>query len=158
MDGDWSQPGPHLDLVNPVATCASPGTCSCGPTWTSPGSGCSGSHMGLPWTWFLWSPYGLTWITMTLIHIWASHGPVDSGPYLGIIGSWILSYIPGPHLDLVTVVPPGPHLDKVTCSHRDITWSWWLRSSYWHHGTWFLSSTSGPHLDLVIHLPLWASP
>ena len=41
---------------------------------------------------------------MTLIHIWASPGPVDSGPYLGIIGTWILSYIPGPHLDLVTQV------------------------------------------------------
>ena len=61
---------------------------------------------------------------MTLIHICASPGPVDSGPYLGIIGTSILSYIPGPHLDLVTVVPPGPHLDEVTGSHRDITWTW----------------------------------
>ena len=42
---------------------------------------------------------------MTLIHIWASPGPVESGPYLGIIGTWLLSYIPGPHLDLVTLVP-----------------------------------------------------
>ena len=50
---------------------------------------------------------------MTLIHIWASPGPVDSGPNLGIIGNWILSYIRGPHLDLVTVVPPGTHLDLV---------------------------------------------
>ena len=53
---------------------------------------------------------------MTLIHIWASPGPVDSGPYLGIIGTWILSYITWPHLDLVSVVPPGPHLAEVTCS------------------------------------------
>ena len=58
---------------------------------------------------------------MTLIHICASLGPVDSGPYLGIIGTWLLSYIPGPHLALVTVVPPGPHLDEVTGSHRDLT-------------------------------------
>ena len=50
---------------------------------------------------------------MTLIHIWASSGPVDSGPYLGIIATWIFSYVPGPHVDLVTVVPPGPHLDLV---------------------------------------------
>ena len=50
---------------------------------------------------------------MTLIHIWASPGPVDSGPYLEIIGSWILSYTLEPHLDLVTLVPPGPHLDEV---------------------------------------------
>ena len=61
---------------------------------------------------------------MTLIHIWASPAPVDSGPYLGIIGTWILSYIPVPHLDLVTVVSPGPHLDELTLSHRDLTWTW----------------------------------
>ena len=70
---------------------------------------------------------------MTLIHIWASPGPVDSGPYLGIIGTWILSYIPGRHLDLVTVVPPGPHL---------------------HVGDWF---PQGPHLDLVTQVLIWAS-
>ena len=61
---------------------------------------------------------------MTLIHIWASPGSVDSGPYLGNIGTWILSYIPGPHLDLVTVIPLGPPLDEVTGSHRDLTWTW----------------------------------
>ena len=49
--------------------------------------------MGPSWTWFLWSPSGLTWNTMTLIHIWASPGPVASGPYLGNIATWILSYI-----------------------------------------------------------------
>ena len=61
---------------------------------------------------------------MTLMHIWASAGPVDSGPNLGIIGTWILFYITWPHLDLVTVVPPGPLLDEVTGSHKDLTWSW----------------------------------
>ena len=61
---------------------------------------------------------------MTLIHIWASPGPVDSGPYMGIIGTWILSYITGLHLDLVTVVPPGPHLEEVTGSHRDLNCTW----------------------------------
>ena len=61
---------------------------------------------------------------MTLIHIWASPVHVVSGPYLGIIGTWILSFIPGPHLDLVTVVPPGPHLDEMTRTHRDLTWPW----------------------------------
>ena len=80
--------------------------------------------MGLSWTQFPWYPSGFTWKKMTLIHIWASLGPVDSGPNLGIIGNWILSYIRGTHLDLVTVVPPGPHLDGVTGSHRDITWTW----------------------------------
>ena len=61
---------------------------------------------------------------MTLIHIWASPGPVNSGPYLGIIGTWVLYYIPGAHLDLVTEVPHCPHLEKVTGSNRDLTWTW----------------------------------
>ena len=61
---------------------------------------------------------------MTLIHIWASPGPVNSGPYLGNIGTWIFSYIPGPHLDLVTVVPLGHHLDEVTGSNWDLTRTW----------------------------------
>ena len=61
---------------------------------------------------------------MTLIHICASPAPVDSGPYLVIIGTWILSYIPRPHIDLVTVVPPGLHLDEVTGSHKDLPWAW----------------------------------
>ena len=144
--GDWSPPGPHLDLVNPVATCASPGPGDCGPTWTSPGSGGSGSHMGLSWTWFLWSPSGLTWNTMTLIHIWTSPGPVDSGPYLGIIGTRILSYIPSPHLDLVTVVPPGPHLDLVT---QVLIWASWNLVSQFHIGASPAPSDS---------CPAWASP
>ena len=70
---------------------------------------------------------------MTLIHIWASPGPDDAGPYLGITGTWIHSYIPGPHLDLVTVVPPGPHLDDLT------------------------GSQEGPHLDLLTQVLIWAS-
>ena len=61
---------------------------------------------------------------MTLIHIWASPGPVDSGPYLGIIGTWKLSYIPGPHLDLLTVVTHGGLMDEVTGSHRELSWTW----------------------------------
>ena len=70
---------------------------------------------------------------MTLIHIWASPGPDDAGPYLGITGTWILSYIPGPHLDLVTVVPPGPHLDEVTDSNRELPGP----------------GDSGPHMGIV---------
>ena len=134
--GDRSLPGPHLDLVKPVATCASSGPSDCGPTQTSPGSRGSGSHMRLSWTWFLWSPTGLTCNTMTLNHIWASPGSVDSGPYLAIIGTWILSYIPGPHLDLVTLVA---------------TWaSSGHGSSAWPEG-W-------PHLHLVSGVPTWVLP
>ena len=105
--GDWSPPVAQLDMVNPVAICASPGPCESGPTWTSPGSGGSGSHMGLYWTWFLWSPSGLPWNKMTLIHIWASPGPVYSVLTLALLGPGYTLYIPGPHLDLVTVFPPG---------------------------------------------------
>ena len=32
-----------------------------------------------------------------LILIWELHGPSDSGPHLGIIGTWILYLTPGPH-------------------------------------------------------------
>ena len=53
-----------------------------------------------------------------LIPIWALHGPSDSGPHLGIIGTWILYSTPGltltgdlwshsgPQTKLVTLVPP----------------------------------------------------
>ena len=81
-------PGSHLDLVALV------------PIWGSPVTGSSGLHLASP-------------NTMTLIHIWAPPGPVDSGPYLGIIGIWILSYIPGPNLELVTVVPLGLTLSLI---------------------------------------------
>ena len=40
-----------------------------------------------------------------LIHIWALHGPSDSGPHLGIIGTWILYSTPGPHFDRGALVP-----------------------------------------------------
>ena len=58
---------------------------------------------------------------------------VVSGPYLDIIATWLHSYIPGPHLDLVTVDPPGPHLEELT------------------------GSQEGPHLDLLTQVLIWAS-
>ena len=39
-----------------------------------------------------------------LIPIWALHIPSDSGPHLGIIGTWILYSTAGPHLDWGTLV------------------------------------------------------
>ena len=72
---------------------------------------------------------------MTLIHIWASHGPVDSGPYLEIIGSWILSYIIGPHLDLVTQV---------------VIWASWDLVSQFHIGDSPGPSDSRPPLGLTL--------
>ena len=92
-------------------------------------------YLGLSWKEWLWFPLGPHLILLNVVLFYASpepsdsvphlglHGLSDSGPHSGIIGTWILSYIPGPHLDLVTVLPPGPHLDEVTVSHRDITWT-----------------------------------
>ena len=89
--------------------------------------------LGLSMLEWLLFPQGSQLILVTVVLLYASpgpsdsvphlglHGPSDSGPDPGIIGTWILSYIPGPHLDLVTVVPPGPHLDEMTGSHRDLT-------------------------------------
>ena len=111
--------------------------------------------MGLSWTWFLWSPSGLTWNTMTLIHIWASPGPVDSGPNLGIIGTWILSYITWPGECGPTWVSPGrgywfpqgPHLDLVT---QVFIWASWDQGSQFHIGVSSVPSDSRPPLDLTL--------
>ena len=81
-------PGLHLDLVNLVITGPHLDLVIVVSTWTSPGSCGSGSHMGLSWTWFLWSPSGLTWNNTTLIHIWASPGPGVWGCHLGLTHTW----------------------------------------------------------------------
>ena len=85
----------------------------------------------------------------TPVTTWDSPGPGDSDTYLGIIGTWLLSSIPGPHLDLVSGVAtwaspiPGdsaPYvglLDLVnlvltrssprpgdSCHHLGLTWTW----------------------------------
>ena len=84
--------------------------------------------MGLSWTWFLWSPSGLTWNKMTLIHIWASPGPGDSGPPLDLTLTWLLwSHLDSPGrgdwfpqgtlLDLVTLVLTWASLDLVSQFH-----------------------------------------
>lgn len=72
---------------------------------------------------------------MTLIHICASPAPVDSGPYLDIIGTWILSYVPGPHLVLVTQV---------------LIWASWDLVSQFHRGASPGPSDSRPTLGLTL--------
>ena len=71
--------------------------------------------LGLSLLEWLLFPQGSHLILVTLVLLYASpgpsdsvphlglHGPSDSGPDPGIIGTWILSYIPGPHLNLVTL-------------------------------------------------------
>ena len=73
-------PGIHLDPVTLV------------PTWTSPGSGDCGPHLGFTWIWGLRSPSGphlalltmvLTWVNwdpVTLFHNWTSHDQVTLVP------------------------------------------------------------------------------
>ena len=73
--------------------------------------------LGLSWIEWLWFPQWAHLILLTVVLFYASpglsdsvphlglHGPSNSGPHPGIIGTWILSYIPGPYLDLVTVFP-----------------------------------------------------
>ena len=69
--------------------------------------------------------------------IWASFGPGDSGPYLGIIGHGSTAWpVVWPHLDLVTLVPTWTSL-----GHFSSVWP-----AVW------------PHLDLVSGILTWASP
>ena len=83
---------------------------------------------------------------MTLIHIWSSPGPVNSCPYLGITGTWILSYIPGPHLDLVNLVPICAPPVLVTLFP---TWTCLLWTPSWPHLELVTLILTGPHPDLV---------
>ena len=93
--------------------------------------------LGLSWIEWLWFPQGAHLILLTVVLFYASPGPSDSvphlglhglsyfGPHPGIIRTWILYSSPGPHLDLVTLVPTwaspgsgdsGPHLG--------LSWIW----------------------------------
>ena len=86
--------------------------------------------LGLSWIEWLWFPQGAHLILVTVVLFYAStgpsdsvphlglHGPSDSGPHPGIIRTWKLYSTPGPHFDqgplvpfwastkLVTLVPP----------------------------------------------------
>ena len=73
--------------------------------------------LGLSWIEWLWFPQWAHLILLTVVLFYASpgtsdsvphlklHGPSDSGPHPGIIGTWILYYIPGPHFDQRPLVP-----------------------------------------------------
>ena len=73
--------------------------------------------LGLSWIEWLWFRHGAHLILVTvspsmphqdlviLILIWELHGPSDSGPHPGIIGTWILYSTPGPHFDQGPLVP-----------------------------------------------------
>ena len=63
---------------------------------------------GIEWLWFPQRAH-LTLLTVLLFcaspgtsdsvsHL-GLHGPIDSGPHPGIIGTWILYSTPGPHFD-----------------------------------------------------------
>ena len=46
-----------------------------------------------------------------LVSIWVSPGPGDSCHDLGLTWTLLLCSTPGPHVDLLTMVPSRPHMD-----------------------------------------------
>ena len=76
----WSHSGPQTKLVTLVPARGSADTADCGLLYASPGQGDSVPHLDL-------------------------HGPSDSGPRPGIIGTWILYSTPGPHFDQGPLFP-----------------------------------------------------
>ena len=86
--------------------------------------------LALSWIEWLWFPQGAHLILLNVVLFYASpgpsdsvphlglHGPSDSGPHPGIIGTWIIYSPPrltltrdlwshsGPQTKLVTLVPP----------------------------------------------------
>ena len=89
---------PQFDLMNQVLTWASHGTgtqldlVALVPTGGSTDTGD-------------WSHSMPHQDLVILISIWALHGPKDSGPHLGIIGTWILYSTPGCHFGQGPLVP-----------------------------------------------------
>ena len=71
----------------------------------------------LSWIQWLWFPKGVHLRLVTVVLSYASpgpsdsvrqlglHGHSDSGPHLGIIGTWILYSAHGPHFDEGPLVP-----------------------------------------------------
>ena len=56
--------------------------------------------------------------------ICASARSGDSGPHLGIIGTWLLCSTPEPHLDMMTLEPLWASLlPGDSGSHLDVTWT-----------------------------------
>ena len=88
----------------------------------------------LSWIEWLWFPHWVHLILVTVVLFYASpgpsdsvphmglHGPSDSGPHPGIIGTWILYSTPGPPVDLLPMVPkPASHGPVASNPHRDLT-------------------------------------
>ena len=73
--------------------------------------------LGLTWIEWLWFPQESHLLLVTRVFFYASqgpsdsvphlglHGPSDSGPHSGIIGTWILYSTPGPLFDQGPLVP-----------------------------------------------------
>ena len=79
-----------------------------------------------------------------MVSTWPHLEHNDSDPYLGLFWTCRLRSLTGYHWDLDLSYIPGPHLDLVIWTHLGITW----------RGDWF---PQGPHLDLVTQVLVWAS-
>ena len=97
--------------------------------------------LGLSWIEWLWIPHGAHLILVIVVLFYASTGPSDSVPHLGLHA-------------LVTLVltqaslgdgPNDPH-PGYSIPHLGLT----LTRDLWSH--------SGPQTKLVTLVPLWASP
>ena len=93
--------------------------------------------LGLSWIEWLWFMQGDKMILLTVVLFYASpgpgdsvphlglHGPSDSGPHSAIIGTWILYSTPGPHLNRDLWSHSGPQTKLVTLvPHQGLTRTW----------------------------------
>ena len=102
--------------------------------------------LGLSWIEWLWYPQWAHLLLLTVVLFYASpgpsdsvphlglHGPSDSGLHPGIIATWILYSTSGPHFDQGPLVPI------------------WAPNSTGYSG-----SPSGPHPYLVTLVTPWAA-
>ena len=86
------------------------------PIWVSRSPGDFIPHLDL----MLWT---LSWPHLELVTLilCASPRPGDSGPHLGIIGTWLLCSTPEPHLDMMTLEPLRLTLTWLLWTHLNIT-------------------------------------
>ena len=125
--------------------------------------------LGLSWIEWLWFPQGAHLILLTVILVYATPGPGDSVPLLGlhgssdsglhpgIIGTWILYSTPGPHFDHDLWSHSGPQTKLVTLvPPLGLTLTWLFWSPFGLHLGLVNLVLSWSHLDLVngLHLGL----
>ena len=85
-DFDLSMASPDLVTVVPIGTSTEPHV-SC-PTWTSPGPGVSGPHLGSIRIWLHCSLTVTQPDLLTVVFTWGTPGHGDTGSHLGLTWTW----------------------------------------------------------------------